>query len=598
MKQHQIELVPIREVVSRETALIFDLMIKIHPRENKITNARPPLNLGLVIDKSGSMQGQKLDYARQAAGFVVQQLLPSDMIGIVAYDHNVETLLPSTPAVNKNHILQKIKRIHSGGTTALHAGWVQGGIVVGQALQSDYLNRVILLSDGLANVGETNPDVIASDVHGLVERGISTTTVGVGKDYNEDLMVAMARSGDGNYWFIQSPEQLPTIFDQELKGLMATVGKAVTLTIQPAEHVELLEVYNDLDEIEPNILHLPNLITGNSLEVVMRLRIPPVAKQADICRVNLAWDDPESQARFDVQEVLTMTAVSDKELAHYPKNEMVERQAILLHAAQIKQKAIKLVDQGDIKQARKLLQKTREELLKSSDSSILMSEAETLFDLDRYLQARDVKLYRKMAHYQSHSRSTGRLHAGIYYRLCRGPIKGDITTPKMAWLSPIEAIVNSTDENLSAGGVLSRAIHKAAGPGLKAECTYIGHCRPGDAVITKAYNLPCQSVIHTTCIPWDSDHRQAELILRKCYLSCLQLAADRGIRELAFPAIGVGAMGFPLEIAAKIAMQTVGAFLAHDRRVEAVLFVCYDDATKRVYDHAFKHLTGRASQNA
>jgi Ca-activated chloride channel family protein len=271
-------------------------------------------------------------------------------------------------------------------------------------------------------------------------------------------------------------------------------------------------------------------------------------------------------------------------------NSLVQEQTIILEAAEAKKEAMAFLDKGEIEAARQLLQKTQSDMLNFSDSPAIAAEAEALSDLETRLD-QDVIMVRKMALYQSHSRTRGHGFADLAYRLCRGPVKGDITKPLTALGQPIEAIVNSADSKLSDYGALSSAIHRAAGPQLLAACRRLGGCIPGEAKITPGFNLAVDWVIHTVCPPWQTGG-EAEEYLRQCYLNSLHVAASQGIQSVAFPAIGVGAMGFPFKRAAEIAMQTVWSFLAHDRRVEAVLFVCYDDQTKRFFDIAFTELTG------
>lgn len=157
-----------------------------------------------------------------------------------------------------------------------HFTRVEGSLQVSHHLNSEQLNRVILLSDGLANAGETNPDVICSNVHGLMKHGVSTSTMGIGNDFNEDLIEAMAKSGDGNYYYIESPDSLPTIFQAELQGIMATMGSKVSLGIEPSRNIEVLDVFNDLSKTMYGRYKLPNLIMGNEIDVVVRLKIPPI----------------------------------------------------------------------------------------------------------------------------------------------------------------------------------------------------------------------------------------------------------------------------------------------------------------------------------
>ncbi|MEO1133131.1 MAG: VWA domain-containing protein, partial [Cyanobacteria bacterium J06639_1] len=183
-----IALVPMRSAVARDRAIELDLVVTITPPQLETTETRPALNLGLVLDRSGSMSGTKLRYAKQAACYAVEQLLPTDRVGVTIFDDEVETLVPSTLASDKRAILSRIQQIEPSGTTALHAGWLQGAMAVSEHLDSDRLNRVLLLSDGLANVGERNPQTIGEHVSGLATRKVSTSTLGLGNDYDEDLL--------------------------------------------------------------------------------------------------------------------------------------------------------------------------------------------------------------------------------------------------------------------------------------------------------------------------------------------------------------------------------------------------------------------------
>ena len=276
MHQPHIELVPLRPAVRADAPTTLDVLVKITPPEPKAKGQRPALNLGLVLDRSGSMAAHnKITFAREAAVFVVQELLPSDRVSVTVFDDQVQTLAPNAPAEDKGRLADMIQRIRPGNTTALHGGWKEGATQVGQNLVPGGLNRVLLLSDGLANVGQTDPDAIASDVNRLAREGVSTTTLGLGDDYNEDLLEAMARSGDGNYYYIESPRQLADTFQTELHGLMATFGKTVSLGVEPQDGVAVAEVLNDLERLPTGRLKLPNLVAGMPVLVVVRVQVPP-----------------------------------------------------------------------------------------------------------------------------------------------------------------------------------------------------------------------------------------------------------------------------------------------------------------------------------
>ena len=586
MKVPTINLIPLREAVSSDSPTTLDVLVRIIPPEPEIELERPALNIGLVIDRSGSMGGQKMEYARQAACYAVEQLLPTDRVSVTIYDDQVETLIASTPAVNKANIIHQIKRIHSRGSTALHAGWVQGGIQVSQHLNPEYLNRVILLSDGLANVGETNPDVIASDVHGLAKRGVSTTTMGIGDDYNEDLLEAMARSGDGNYYYIQSPQQLPNIFARELQGLMATIGTTVSLGIEPQGDITLGEVLNDLDVNVNGRYSLPNLVIGNPIEVVVRLKVPPMAQESGLCYFRLAWNAPEQQTRQKLRVALRLPAVSSAQLREFPFNPEVQQQVALMMAARAKNEAVQLADRGKYEAASQLLQQTRQQMLTTPELSLTGPEAEALADLDSELQARNISSYRKMSRSQSHSRSYSHGHGTLFYRFSRGPIVGDITQQQ------VDAIANSTDRYLSSSGAISSAIHRAAGPKLLEECTSLVPCDTGEAKITPGYNLPAQWVIHTVGPVWKGGTQGEEQLLAQCYRSCLELAVQYSIRTIAFPAIGIGALGFPVERAAEVAFQETSRFLLSNSSIGKVIFVCFDEQTRQHFHAEFWKIAG------
>ena len=235
MNMPRIELIPGRPAVCSDASVVLDVLVRITPPQPEVHFPRPPLNLALVLDRSGSMAGgKKMPFAREAAAFAVKQLLPTDRVSVTIFDDVVETIVPGGPAADKPALVRRIEQIQPRGSTDLHGGWAEGGRQAEAGLVAGGVNRVLLLSDGLANVGVTDPNTIAAEARGLAARGVGTTTLGVGDDYNEDLMEAMARAGDGNYYYIESPVQLVDIFQTELQGLMATLGQKVSLGLEPA----------------------------------------------------------------------------------------------------------------------------------------------------------------------------------------------------------------------------------------------------------------------------------------------------------------------------------------------------------------------------
>ncbi|MBE9136937.1 VWA domain-containing protein [Nodosilinea sp. LEGE 07088] len=396
-----IELIPLHGAIVTQQPITLDVLVRITPPAVTLKADRVPLNLSLVIDRSGSMQGQKMHYAREAARFAVENLLPCDRISIVLFDDRIETLVPSTLATDKNTLLEKLRHIHSRGSTALHAGWVEGGVQVSQYLNPAQLNRVIVLSDGLANVGETRPDAISSDVHGLAKRGVSTTTLGIGDDYSEDLLAAMARSGDGNFFHIESAEQLPTIFETELSGLAATSGQRVSLGVKPGQGVTVLDVLNDFEMTDTRRYKLPNLMVGSPIQVVVRLQVPALERIGELMQVRLAWDDAEQLGRQVLRAGLELPLVSPAQFSDFPANSAVQEQVALLMAARARREAIRFSDRGDFASARQSLTDARIAMAAMAPSAMLMEEQAVLEDLEADYQSGNVTSARKKAFSQS-----------------------------------------------------------------------------------------------------------------------------------------------------------------------------------------------------
>ena len=159
-------------------------------------------------------------------------------------------------------------------------------------------------------------------------------------------------------------------------------------------------------------------------------------------------------------------------------------------------------------------------------------------------------------------------------------VKGDITK-----ITDVQAIVNAANSSLLGGGGVDGAIHRAAGPELLFECRLLGGCNTGLAKLTKAYNLPCEYVIHTVGPVWNGGKRKEEELLANCYYNSMQIAMDKGIRTIAFPSISTGIYHFPVELAAKIAVRTVARFLQENEdSFDLVEWVLFDSVTESVYE--------------
>lgn len=405
MKQPNIEIIPLRPAVRSDAPITLDVLVKITPPEPEEKVQRPALNLGLVLDRSGSMAAHnKINFAREAAIFAVQQLLPSDRVSVTIFDDEVKTLVQNTLAEDKGRVVDMIREIQPGNTTALHGGWKEGGKQVSQNLTAGGLNRVLLLSDGLANVGETNPDAIATAVNRLAREGVSTTTMGLGDDYNEDLLEAMAQSGDGNYYYIESPQQLPDIFQTELKGLMVTSGKMVSLGVEPQNGVTVAEALNDLDKLPSGRLKLPNLVAGMPIIVVVRLNVPPMTREAELCSFRLAWSSPKKDGRQELRAALRLPAVNATTWDALAANVEVQERAALLLIARFKKEATRCLERGDREGAVRWIKEAKRILADAPTTPEISREAQALALVEEHLESGAWDKFRKHAKYQSHQR--------------------------------------------------------------------------------------------------------------------------------------------------------------------------------------------------
>jgi len=164
-------------------------------------------------------------------------------------------------------------------------------------------------------------------------------------------------------------------------------------------------------------------------------------------------------------------------------------------------------------------------------------------------------------------------------------ISGDIT--KLA----LDAIVNAANSSLLGGGGVDGAIHRGAGPELYEECKRLKGCPTGEAKITQGYNLPAKHVIHTVGPIWNGGLRNEDAKLARCYRNSLSVAAQNGLKTVAFPAISTGAYGFPMDRAAKIALHEAITFLSDSPEFEKVIFCCFGPAALRVYEEILDELT-------
>ena len=376
---------------------------------------RPDLNLSLVLDRSGSMEGEKMVRAREAAMFCVDQMLPTDRLSVVTFDDRIEVLFPSEPVTNKQAMKDLIARVTARGSTALHEAWVRGGLTVSERLLDQGINRVVLITDGLANVGITSTDEIVTQAMGLFQRGVSTSTIGIGADFNEDLLMPMAQSGGGNAWHVVEPDDMQHIFQTELEGLIAQYAHTVSLSLIPADGVRIIDVLNDFDLTETGRYRLPNLQAGSSLDIVAQLKVgaEEIGTQMRLLDLRLGFTPQDAKQAEVLKQAHTVEFASGTVVDNSPVNDEVIKAVQFLMNARARNEAMKRMDAGDYAGAEAVLgtalSSTREACASFAAMPAVMEECASLQDTASSLKDRlKDKMSRKRLAYAAYTRQTGK----------------------------------------------------------------------------------------------------------------------------------------------------------------------------------------------
>lgn len=204
------------------------------------SGARAPLNLCLVLDRSGSMEGAPIEYAKQACAQIVDLLSPNDVLSIVVFDEIVEVLMPPQRVTDKAMVKQGLNQITPGYTTNLYDGLTLGAQQLGMTESTGRVTRMIVLSDGDPTAGIKDFSSLVSHAGDIKQRGIGVTFLGFGPDYNEELLASMAKKAAGSYHYIAQPHQIPEVFRDEFTKLVSTAGTNLKLEFKTARWVELM----------------------------------------------------------------------------------------------------------------------------------------------------------------------------------------------------------------------------------------------------------------------------------------------------------------------------------------------------------------------
>jgi Ca-activated chloride channel family protein len=387
--------------------------------------SRPPLHLGLVIDRSGSMAGEKLHTASACAAFLARRLGQADQLSVVTFDDEVRLEWPLQPvAGQQEQLAQTLRQILAGGSTNLSGGWLKGVEQLAAVAGGQGPKKLLLLTDGQANQGITDQSTLVELARSAADKqGVGTTTIGFGEGFDEVLLTLIADAGGGNAYYAATTDEVPGIFAQEFEGLVSLAAQNLSIEIRPTEHVQMLGVLNDYRCLSVSggvQVQMGDIYADERRRLVFELLIPRLealgpATVADVVAryVGVAG----SVQAHELHVPITVNLVSaDEAAAHAPNAEVVE-EVVVLKSARAQQEAREHAERGEYDLARKLLSEAARELCDLAPGSARAQELlEQATEIEgnlgmMYPESFDVGTAKTML-YQSRQRQRGRKQKG------------------------------------------------------------------------------------------------------------------------------------------------------------------------------------------
>ena len=330
--------------------LLVDLVAPSAPRRDA---GRPPVNLAFVLDRSGSMAGAKISTARQAVEDAIARLAPDDRFAVVVYDDQIDIVAESLLATpdNRRRAVESLARVDARNSTNLGEGWLRGCEQVARHLVENGVNRTLLLTDGLANVGITDPAELERHASELRQRGVATSTFGVGADFDERLLQAMADAGGGHFYFIESAAQIRDHMTSEVGESLEVTARGVELLIDAPDGATVEALGPWRADVRPGpagcrttAFSIGDLVSEQRSSVVLRLNFPygQAGRRHDVA-VRVADRD---QAFADAASTITFEYADDRTNDLQSRDKEVDRAVAKSYAARARQEALGLNRQG------------------------------------------------------------------------------------------------------------------------------------------------------------------------------------------------------------------------------------------------------------
>ena len=320
---------------------------------------RTPLNLALVIDRSGSMAGDKLRQAKLAAHEAIDRLAADDVVSLVVYGTEVVVLRPASEVGDGRSLHRAIDRISTNGNTNLFGGVELAARELRERLRQDFVHRVILLSDGLANVGPSTPRELGGLGRELRAEGMTVSTLGLGLGYNEDLMAALARRSDGNTYFVENSADLPYVFATEFGDAMNVVARELVVEITFPEGVTPVRIVGRDGKVRAQQvkIEINQLYGGREQFALIEVHVEP-GRRGESRKLAQAWLSYREEAnapRVRIGGDLQIGFTDEMKMVRESANHQVQTDYSLNRLAEVKERVIELHDAGREEDARREL---------------------------------------------------------------------------------------------------------------------------------------------------------------------------------------------------------------------------------------------------
>lgn len=331
------------------------LQVKTDRYRNE-TIKKTPLNIAIVLDRSGSMAGDKIDFAKIAANEIIDKLSQDDVVSVVIYDEFIEVVQEAIKVLYKDSIKRKIAKVKPRGSTNLWGGSEKGYEQVKANFRKDYINRVLLISDGNITAGVKIPSRILEKVQEFKDiDGVTISTFGVGLDYNETLMTDMAESGAGNYYFIDRADKMQVIFNKELSGLLNVVARDAELRITLPKGITVEKVYpfKFVQVKNEVIIKFRDLFSEEEKGLMLQFKLDDAVDRELRIQARLTYTGITDQQLKVTLDEAVLQPVKSREtyLKHF--NKEVAEMVLLFSANENLERAMQEVDRGNFEAARR-----------------------------------------------------------------------------------------------------------------------------------------------------------------------------------------------------------------------------------------------------